>query len=285
MDPEKIVALNAILEVADEAEVFIARHGVEYGDNFPGLTIPDLRELGTQIIGCATVAQAYKLLARTAVVGESSTYYDRLIAEPQHLDSYKLLDMVLRRKEQDRHIRGLDVGSGNGMCGIILSQYADTVTAVDISPEMLSGAKAHYDHLRVNSKNDGIGEMFFMVMDGAQLGFAPKSFDVIVSNGFSHYLTNTQQRIFYQTVDVLLKAGGRYYQPQWETRIETSDYRLSPRGELARLIVGAVLLLRKKEVRNPKESSGEELKQNGFVLSVFTAEGFERSSIVQAVKP
>lgn len=93
----------------------------------------------------------------------------------------------------------LDVGCGTGSLSALLASLGHHVTAVDSAPRMIA---------RAQEKNARFGaQVQFSIMDAARLGFAPRSFDVIVCR---HLLWALPQppRVLEQWAR-LLRRGGR----------------------------------------------------------------------------
>lgn len=281
LDPERMTAERALRELSTAADAFIATAGIEYPDNFQGISVPELTRLGGDILRSATMSEVYDYLAARPVDTESVTFYDRLIAEPQHLPSYKAFDQVLRATEKGRINNALDVGSGNGMCAIILTQYADHVIATDISSGLLSQARDHYEQVKAASE---VGSLDTCVMNALTPGFAPNSFDVIVSNGFTHYLTYEERGRFLRQVYEHLRVGGRYYQPQWARSDFDTYYGLSPRGRLAQLIAATTLTMRSEQVRFDSDRGYPDGSYDGFDTAVLENPHWGTRSLLRLTK-
>ena len=92
----------------------------------------------------------------------------------------------------------LDIGTGTGFFCFLLEAEGCRVTGIDLSPEMISGARETARAL--GSKAE------FRVMDAEQPNFAPASFDVIVTRNLTCYLPNLPRA--YATWRTLLRDGG-----------------------------------------------------------------------------
>lgn len=95
-------------------------------------------------------------------------------------------------------IRVLDIGTGPGFFAIILSELGYSVTAVDLTPEMLREAKQNAGHLA-----DLID---FMEMNAEAMTFRDDSFDVIVSRNLTWNLPNPA--LAYAEWRRVLRKGG-----------------------------------------------------------------------------
>jgi len=90
----------------------------------------------------------------------------------------------------------LEVATGSGGMSIFLSQLGNEVTAVDISSEIIVGAKA-------NNETYG-GRANFRVADAFKLPFADSSFDIAFHQGFLEHFGNTD---IYKLLDEQLRVA------------------------------------------------------------------------------
>lgn len=107
----------------------------------------------------------------------------------------------IRRQFPDRapaELRVLDVGTGPGFFAILLRELGCAVTAVDLTPAMLTEAK----------ENAGVlaDDICFLEMNAEALRFADGSFDVLVSRNLTWNLP--QPEIAYAEWARVLKPGG-----------------------------------------------------------------------------
>ncbi len=91
-----------------------------------------------------------------------------------------LLPYVNLRENQDY----LEVGCGNGhVCKYLAGKYQLNVTGTDVDPEMIQFA------------NEDIGDtpnVRFMEMDAAKMPFQDDEFDIVLSFGVLHHVSNWQ---------------------------------------------------------------------------------------------
>lgn len=231
-------------------------------DIFDDISIDSFVSLGLQILNCKSTTEAYDLLAQTPPESDSC-FYDRLIAELQHVDAYRHLDLTLRQNEPVKVDRALDIATGSGMCGVLLTQYARNVVVTDLSLPLIKEA------IRYNGEVGKTTSFMGVTMDANVPAFAPETFDIITSNALTHYLTTDQEAQFYMHVYEMLKPGGRYYEPQRERADSDQYYRASPRGELANFIVRAVLALRDDTIILGKKQPFIDYEKLGFGVSTF----------------
>ena len=108
----------------------------------------------------------------------------------------KICEHFPERPARDIHI--LEVGTGPGFFAILLCEMGYDVTAIDLTPAMLTEAK----------KNAGAlaGRIHFLEMNAEALSFEDKSFDVVISRNLTWNLPHPQHA--YAEWTRVLKDGG-----------------------------------------------------------------------------
>ena len=99
--------------------------------------------------------------------------------------------------------RVLDVGSGAGTDSLVAAQMVGPegrVTGIDMTPEMLTKARAAANEL-------GVGNVEFVESEAERLPFAEESFDVVISNGVIDLIPD-KDAVFSELFRVL-RPGGR----------------------------------------------------------------------------
>lgn len=96
----------------------------------------------------------------------------------------------------------LDVATGGGYTAIKLAEFADKVTSIDITPEMLKVAQELAD-------SKGISNIEFMPMDVHGMTFSDESFDVVTSRFAAHHFRDIRTALAEMTR--VLKTGGKMY--------------------------------------------------------------------------
>jgi tRNA (cmo5U34)-methyltransferase len=98
----------------------------------------------------------------------------------------------------------LDLGCGTGLELAFIFDRAPNarVTAVDLSPEMLTQLTEKYAEKRE--------QITVVVSSYLELDIEPGSWDVIISAMTLHHLTRPEKMRLYQTIHRGLKPGGRY---------------------------------------------------------------------------
>jgi arsenite methyltransferase len=107
----------------------------------------------------------------------------------------------LGRLEQGEDV--LDVGCGAGTDTLVAAQMvgpAGSVTGIDMTPEMLSKARASTERLAV-------GNVTFVESEAERLPFPADSFDVVISNGVIDLIPD-KDAVFSELYRVL-RPGGR----------------------------------------------------------------------------
>ena len=99
---------------------------------------------------------------------------------------------------EGRCLRVLDIGAGTGFFAFLLAAEGHHVTGIDLTPEMIDGARRSAAFLGLNAS--------FYVMDAEETTFEDGSFDVLVTRNLTWTLPNmdTAYREWYR----LLSPGG-----------------------------------------------------------------------------
>ena len=108
------------------------------------------------------------------------------------------LDELRSHLPQGRKLSILDIGTGTGFFAFILMAEGHWVTGIDLTPEMINGAR----------RTSVVLDMYpsFKVMDAEAPTFAPDSFDAIVTRNLTTFLPNLQTA--YRRWHGLLRDGG-----------------------------------------------------------------------------
>ena len=116
-------------------------------------------------------------------------------------------------------VRVLEIGTGPGFFAILLTELGYAVTAVDLTPAMLSEAR----------KNAGAlaGQITFLEMNAEALSFADNSFDVILSRNLTWNLPHPETA--YREWNRVLKPGGLLlnFDANWYHYLFDDDARAS----------------------------------------------------------
>lgn len=92
----------------------------------------------------------------------------------------------------------LDIGTGTGFFSFLLAAEGHNVTGIDLTEEMIRGAKHSASMLGIHPA--------FMVMDAENPAFKPESFDAIVTRNLTSFLPNLPEA--YKKWHRLLRKGG-----------------------------------------------------------------------------
>ena len=140
-----------------------------------------IKEAMTQYWGCR--AEKFSDLRRREFAGEKHRQW------AAELDRYI---------PSGRKLRILDVGTGTGFFAFLLAERGHAVTAIDLTPEMITEAEQM-------GKKLGLA-VDFRVMDAEHPDFPPHSFDAIVTRKLTWTLPDLPGA--YRTWRSLLKPGG-----------------------------------------------------------------------------
>lgn len=148
----------------------------------------------------------------STIIGENRAYWGKRAASysivnqgeltDEHRDNWKNVILKLMSDHfpgtTTDSLRVLDIGTGPGFFAIILCEAGCTVTAVDLTPNMLAEAK----------KNAGIlaEKIDFLEMDAEALTFPDGSFDVIVTRNLTWNLPHPE-KAYGEWIRVLKKGG------------------------------------------------------------------------------
>ena len=108
------------------------------------------------------------------------------------------LDELHRYLPTGRKLDILDIGTGTGFFSFLLAAEGHNVTGIDLTEEMIRGAKHSAKLLDLRPA--------FLVMDAENPTFEPKCFDVIVTRNLTSFLPNLPEA--YKKWHSLLRKGG-----------------------------------------------------------------------------
>lgn len=108
------------------------------------------------------------------------------------------LDELHRYLPAGRKLDILDIGTGTGFFCFLLAAEGHRMTGIDLTPEMIEGAKRSAARLGLNPA--------FYVMDAEAPGFEPESFDAIVTRNLTSFLPKLPEA--YEKWHGLLRKGG-----------------------------------------------------------------------------
>ena len=108
------------------------------------------------------------------------------------------LDELHRYLPTGRKLDILDIGTGTGFFCFLLEAQGHRLTGIDLTPEMIEGAKRSAARLGLNP--------VFRVMDAEDPDFETESFDAIVTRNLTSFLPNLPQA--YVKWYRLLRKGG-----------------------------------------------------------------------------
>ena len=108
------------------------------------------------------------------------------------------LDELRRHLPRGRKLNILDIGTGTGFFAFILAAQGHWVTGIDLTAEMINGARRTSVLLNLYPS--------FKVMDAEDPEFIPGSFDAIVTRNLTTFLPNLPEA--YRRWRGLLREGG-----------------------------------------------------------------------------
>ena len=108
------------------------------------------------------------------------------------------LDELHRYLPRGRKLDILDIGTGTGFFSFLLAAEGHAVTGIDLTEEMIRGARRSADLLGLHPT--------FLVMDAEAPTFEPASFDAIVTRNLTSFLPNLPDA--YRKWHALLREDG-----------------------------------------------------------------------------
>ena len=100
--------------------------------------------------------------------------------------------------EKEGKLKILDVGCGAGFFSVLLAKEGHTVTGIDLTPDMIAGAKEL-------AKEEGVS-CTFQVMDAEHPAFSDQEFDLVISRNLTWTLPDAAMA--YKEWLRVLKPGG-----------------------------------------------------------------------------
>ena len=151
-------------------------------------------------------------MSRQTILSENKSYWTGRAASYSEVNQLELatqqrqkwsecLHAEIARQFPDRapeSLRVLEVGTGPGFFAILLRELGYDVTAIDLTPAMLTEAKKNAGELA--------GRICWMEMNAEALDFADASFDVVVSRNLTWNLPHPDKA--YAEWARVLKPGG-----------------------------------------------------------------------------
>ena len=151
-------------------------------------------------------------MSRQTILSENKSYWTGRAASYSEVNQLELatqqrqkwsdcLHAEITRQFPDsasKSLRALEVGTGPGFFAILLRELGYDVTAIDLTPAMLTEAKKNAGELA--------GKIRWMEMNAEALDFADASFDVVVSRNLTWNLPHPDKA--YAEWARVLKPGG-----------------------------------------------------------------------------
>ena len=95
------------------------------------------------------------------------------------------LTEIHRYLPEEQNLKVLDVGTGTGFFAFLLAEKGHTVTGIDLTEDMIIGAKRTAEHLGLKAD--------FMIMDAEAPAFESDSFDVVISRNLTWTLPHVSR--------------------------------------------------------------------------------------------
>ena len=115
----------------------------------------------------------------------------------------QVVDAVLRTADPDVGAVAVDLGCGTGQVSLPLARSGLQVTAVDVSPEMIS-------RLEAKAEQDGLDGVVGVVSPIESFELPSDTVDLVVTNYALHHLRDHDKETLVRSVARWLRPGGRF---------------------------------------------------------------------------
>lgn len=174
-------------------------------------------------------------ITKQDVVGQFGRRSHAYATSPSHASGADL-GIVLELLGAQPHMAVLDVGTGAGHTALALASYVQSVTAIDLTPEMIERACEL-------AASRGLANVTPLVMDAEALDFPDEVFDAITCRMTAHHFLDCPKAL--REMARVLKPGGR---------LVLEDNSVPPDAELDRFLNGVEKLRDPTHVRAYNEA-------------------------------
>lgn len=115
-----------------------------------------------------------------------------------------ILDLISEYIDSSMDV--LEVATGTGILACAITDKCKSVTACDLSPEMIKIAQN-----KINAKDHG--NLVFHVKDAYSLDYEPSSFDVAIASNMLHVMMQPETAL--ESIHKILKPGGILVAPTY----------------------------------------------------------------------
>lgn len=129
-------------------------------------------------------------------------HYDLFIKKTQS-EAYESIFKNLNLDLNSNH-KALEIGTGTGLIPFVIHSKVSSITATDISPEMIRIAKKRQEELNIQNID-------FQVQDCYELKIPNNSFDVVIASNLLHLLYNVELPL--NEIKRVLKKDGFFITP------------------------------------------------------------------------
>lgn len=128
---------------------------------------------------------------------------ERAHAWDEHVGLERVVDAVLGAAKAPQGVVAVDLGCGTGILTLALARTALTVTAVDVSEDMV-------ERLSAKAASSKLENVVSVVAPIERFDMPPSSVDLVVSNYALHHLRDRDKRRLACKVAGWLRPGGRF---------------------------------------------------------------------------
>jgi len=237
-------------------------------DFYAAIPAAEMVEVAEKLRDAPTTTDKYKILAQRSSNG--TLWYDIVLGRANEMSSVGdamgtyAASNVHEEPEAKTHLwkQGLDIGTGTGNSLVEMKKYTKKAVGIDSQDFLIDVARGR----------DELKDTELVVGNALELPFIDSTFDLVVSNGLTHYISKDSLPRFVGEVVRVLEPGGSYFEewllppeegsilPKVEEQIPTT-----PKGLLALLMDRQITDL-EEDLEGPSTAAilMDEFERHGF---------------------
>lgn len=221
----ELIQLNPYDDQLWERVVNLARKEEDLGNHvessetyYSKIPLDELILIGESLRATRSRSKQYEILMQKSSTGE--LWYDIILGHVNDRAFAPIAEEIERLVKQkgSKFEDGLDVGCGTGNTIRAIAPYFEDVVGIDIEDSIVQAVKKE-GSLPSNAA--------IMVGDAIDLPVGDEYFDIAVSNGLTHYLSEEEMKRYIHEIARVLTPGGLYF----ESFVQKADDELLPKTE------------------------------------------------------